>query len=222
VLNNEGIARGTMSNQLEHSINAGILPLYYLCAIAGLIIIVGCLWLLHAGKIYIDRETQQPIQFELPGFGKIRTQTPVLILFAFGGALLVTAILEGNKLQAQQNSITHPVVVRGRVKSNAYPVRVYAVRDQDDFGAAREFNMHIPSLQLPPEPYKIVYTIQGRVVKDVPVDMLNARPGRAGQLDLQVDEVEIAAPSDIPLPPPYYPGGKINEGITLQNFMGHR
>jgi hypothetical protein len=41
--------------------------LFFLSTIAGFVMIVGGMWLVYKEKIYIDRESKQPISIELPG-----------------------------------------------------------------------------------------------------------------------------------------------------------
>lgn len=61
-----------------------VLLLYVLCSVAGLIMVIGGIWLLAKQKIYIDHETQQPIEIELPGRIRFRANVPALALFVVG------------------------------------------------------------------------------------------------------------------------------------------
>ena len=54
-----------------------IIPLYYLCSVAGLVMVVGGIWLIYKEKIFIDRETKQITEIEIPGGWKFRTNIPV-------------------------------------------------------------------------------------------------------------------------------------------------
>jgi hypothetical protein len=62
----------------------GILVLNYLCVAAGLIMVIGGIWLLAKQKIYIDRETKQEIAIELPGNVRFRSNVPALAFFVCG------------------------------------------------------------------------------------------------------------------------------------------
>ncbi|MPZ17238.1 MAG: hypothetical protein GEV06_04905 [Luteitalea sp.] len=59
---------------------------YVSFVIAGLLILLGFIALL-AQKVYIDRETQQPVEVEIPMVGKLKTNVPALA-FLFGGLAL--------------------------------------------------------------------------------------------------------------------------------------
>lgn len=63
--------------------------LFLLCSVAGLIMVVGSLFLLWKGRIVLDHAGQQVSTIELPGGIKISTQFPVLIMFFLGVVLLV-------------------------------------------------------------------------------------------------------------------------------------
>jgi hypothetical protein len=56
---------------------------------AGIILLVGTLILLFKRTIYLDRETKQPVEMELPVFGKIKTQSPVIFIVLIGASLVL-------------------------------------------------------------------------------------------------------------------------------------
>lgn len=61
-----------------------IIPLYYFCSVAGLVMVVGGIWLIYKEKIFIDRETKQITEIEIPGGWKFRTNIPAMVLFVLG------------------------------------------------------------------------------------------------------------------------------------------
>ena len=63
--------------------------LFLLCSVSGLIMVVGSLFLLWRGRIYLDHKGEQVTQIELPMGIKFSTQVPVLVMFFFGVVLLV-------------------------------------------------------------------------------------------------------------------------------------
>jgi len=63
--------------------------LFLLCSVAGLIMVVGSLFLLWRGRIYLDHKGKQITQVELPMGIKFSTQFPVLVMFFFGVVLLI-------------------------------------------------------------------------------------------------------------------------------------
>jgi len=63
--------------------------LFLLCSVAGLIMVVGSLFLLWRGRIYLDHKGEQVTQIELPMGIKFSTQFPVLVMFFLGVVLLI-------------------------------------------------------------------------------------------------------------------------------------
>jgi len=63
--------------------------LFLLCSVSGLIMVVGSLFLLWRGRIYLDHKGEQVTQIELPMGIKFSTQFPVLVMFFLGVVLLV-------------------------------------------------------------------------------------------------------------------------------------
>jgi len=114
-------------------------PLYYLSAAGGLTMIVGGIWLIAKQKIYIDRETKQPTEIEIPIFGKLKTNTPALILFFLGLAGLWYPI---NALKSATKFLT----VEGNVKFPKYPVTVYAVVQEATLQNDGSYNVTVPDL----------------------------------------------------------------------------
>src|SRR5262249_35039978 len=66
-----------------------LLP-YYLCMLAGLIMIGAGIWLLAKGKIILDAKTGEPVfEAELPWKTKVKTNTPALAFFVLGFVPLI-------------------------------------------------------------------------------------------------------------------------------------
>ena len=72
--------------------------LYYVCAISGFILVLGSLFLIWKGRIYIDSETKQPTKIELPLGITLQTNLPVIAMFIFGAFLLAYPIREAKDL----------------------------------------------------------------------------------------------------------------------------
>ena len=81
---------------------------YLLIGVSVLLIVLGFIALLTQ-KIYIDKETNEPTEVEVPIVGKIRTNYPALI-FVFLGFSLAIVILERTSEQPQDEW-----TVRGRL-----------------------------------------------------------------------------------------------------------
>jgi hypothetical protein len=120
----------------------GILVLYWVCSISGLIMMAGGIWLIYKEKIYIDRETKQVTEVELPWLGKFRTNVPALVLFVIGLASLIYPIYQSKDLTKP----TQWVAIKGQVQSEAFPVYVYAVSNVDALRAPRTFKVEVPLL----------------------------------------------------------------------------
>lgn len=89
--------------------------LYYVCAIAGLVIVVGSLFLIWKGRIYIDAETNQVTKIELPLGIKLQTNLPVLATFIVGAFLLAFPIERIQELQKQQSQPGQSTRLVGRL-----------------------------------------------------------------------------------------------------------
>jgi len=125
-----------------------ITALYIACAAAGASIILGGIWLIYKQKIYIDSETKQPTEFDLPFFGKLKTNTPALGLFFFGCVLLIYPI------HKSQTSYLH---LQGSVVSQLHPVVVYAVVETRALENSGDFDLPMPALQAGNFTPEIVY-----------------------------------------------------------------
>jgi hypothetical protein len=64
----------------------------YLCSLAGLIMVIGGIWLLAKGKIMLDAKTGEVVDFDLPLLGKVKTNAPILGLFLIGSIPLIYPI----------------------------------------------------------------------------------------------------------------------------------
>jgi hypothetical protein len=64
-------------------IDNNVLPLYYLSSLAGLVMVIGGIWLLNNRKIYIDSQSKQVTEIEIPMMGKFN-QRPRALHFCFG------------------------------------------------------------------------------------------------------------------------------------------
>lgn len=109
--------------------------LFLLCSVAGLIMVIGSLFLLWKGRIYLD-DKGNPTQIELPMGIKFSTQVPVLVMFFFGVVLLIYPPYYFGKTYHDANlcpdkafhnrQFPEMVAVTGNVFSPT-PIDVYAV-----------------------------------------------------------------------------------------------
>lgn len=146
-------------------LDSSVIPLFYLSSLAGLFMVVGGIWLLYKEKIYIDSESKQVTEIELP-IGKFKTNLPALVLFALGFIPLIYPI-------TQCTDVLSELRLKGRVEGNAFPVQVYAVIRTDSLNGPGDFNLRVPEL----EGYKILYVVPGEPVVDYQPDVREAKRG---------------------------------------------
>src|SRR6476646_7156759 len=96
---------------------------------AGILLVIGTMFLLFARRIYLDAETKQPITFKLPLMGEISTQAPVLILIAIGAFMVVYPL---SKASADMVTLEGDVDTGGK-SVNVVVVAVPAYEHHQDF-----------------------------------------------------------------------------------------
>ncbi len=145
-----------------------IIPLYYLSSIAGLIMVAGGIWLLYKQKIYIDRESKEVTEIETP-IGKFKTNIPALVLFALGFVPLIYPIVKSA-------GFAQEIRIKGSVRSNAFPVQVYAIIESDSLVQDGEFSLKVPILANIGKEYKILY-LAGKIVLEDRADLETKEKG---------------------------------------------
>ncbi len=146
-------------------LDSSVIPLYYLSSLAGLVMVVGGIWLLYKEKIYIDSESKQVTEIELP-IGKFKTNLPALVLFALGFIPLIYPM-------TQCSGMLSELRLKGRIEGDAFPVQVYAVVRTDSLNGPGDFSLRVPEL----EDYKILYVVPGEPVVDYQPDVSAAKSG---------------------------------------------
>jgi hypothetical protein len=138
------------------------LGLYYLPCLAGFVMVVGGMWLIWKEKIYIDRETKQPIEIELPIIGKLKTNVPALALFVIGFVLCIYPMLK--------NPPPPELQLQGEVTNDKdYPFEVYAAIAAESVKNRRTFSLSVPPLAGNREEYKLLYVTEDNRVWEEPV-----------------------------------------------------
>jgi len=140
--------------------------------------IVGGIWLIYKQKIYIDRETKQVTEIDIPLFGKLKTNVPALVLFALGFVPLLYPI---------SRSQTQYVKVHGSVVSSVRPVTVYAVVETQVVENGETFSLPIPLLQSADYTPKVLYVLGAS--QDVFGDLLDTQQQRKGVIDLREKQI---------------------------------
>ncbi|HEX9629822.1 MAG TPA: hypothetical protein VF961_07375 [Pyrinomonadaceae bacterium] len=168
--------------------------LFLLCSVAGLIMVVGSLFLLWKGRIVLDHAGQQVSQIDLPGGIKISTQFPVLIMFFLGVVLLVYPPYYFGKTYHDANLCPNPALHSMQfpemveVTSNVHsptPIDVYAVVGWQD--RAR----NSVTFQLPYKKgglYRLLYSDgRGGVIPSDPFTLEDLKPRTLR--DIQIESI---------------------------------
>jgi hypothetical protein len=113
--------------------------LLVLAQAAGVVLLIGTLILLFSRRIYLDRVTHEAIEVEMPFLGKLRTQSPVIVLILIAGGLVLYPVKIGT-----DRVVTAPI--EGQLDHPLPDVRVYVVpnrytADVDDTGA---YHLDVP------------------------------------------------------------------------------
>jgi hypothetical protein len=125
--------------------------LYYLCAISGLVLVLGSLILIGKGRIYIDAETKKVTHIELPFGIRLTSNAPVLIMFLFGSFLLAFPIYQIKDIQknaiVQQECKSKRIYLTGKFEwPEPLQVYVYAA-DPHNSVASEEISVEVPLMQ---------------------------------------------------------------------------
>jgi hypothetical protein len=163
------------------------LALYYMCSVAGVVMIVGGIWLIYKQKIYIDRESKQPVEINTP-LGNFKSNYPALTLFALGFVPLIYPIYSLNTLVGYVKVDT--VRIRGPVETSAYPALVYAARAQDSLTKNGEFRVPVPYIGN--DDYRLLLVVNGRVFDEARVPD-RVKPGEDIRVEFRPITVEQSA-----------------------------
>jgi hypothetical protein len=137
--------------------------LLFMTEIAGLVMVVGGMWLIYKEKIYIDKESNQPVEIKLPGNFSFKSNYPALALFVLGFVPLIYPLQEFSKLTE------YPRVVRVKLKgvpdTNAYPALVYAsIAPSAVTQKGDSFSVPVPFIGKGDEEYKVLLVANDHVL----------------------------------------------------------
>ncbi|HEX2492340.1 MAG TPA: hypothetical protein VHK24_01105, partial [Steroidobacter sp.] len=114
---------------------------------------LGSLFLLWKGQIYLDRETKQVIEIELPFNIKLRSNIPVLALVLIGGMLLIYSATQGAKIHEE-------VTVDGDLSGSSSRIELYASVASITLPSGGPFSLSVPVTH-PGRKYMLLYAIDG-------------------------------------------------------------
>jgi hypothetical protein len=140
--------------------------LFQVAQLAGCSLLVGTLILLFKRRVYLDRETGQPSEIDLPLFGKLKTQSPVIIL------ILVAAFLVIYPMQLRSTRAEFGTV-EGDIQAGDESVTVTIVpvpRYQEVVDSNGHFSLAIP-LDSQENKYRAKFVVGKRIMLDVGFDL---------------------------------------------------
>src|SRR5262245_5466137 len=128
--------------------------LFLMTESAGFVMVVGGMWLIYTQKIYIDKESNQPIEIKLHGDFSFKSNYPALALFVLGFVPLIYPF------QQVSNLPDYPRVVRvkltGVPNTAVYPALVYAsVAPSAVTQDGERFTVPVPFIGKGDEEYKV-------------------------------------------------------------------
>jgi hypothetical protein len=161
--------------------------LFFLTALAGFVMIAGGMWLIYKEKIYIDRESNKPIEVKLPGNFSFSSNYPALALFALGFFPLVYPFHELPLLT--KYILVRNVKIKGAIQSDAYPALVYAARTPYPVEKTEEgFNFAVPVIN-GDEEYRVLLIVNGHVI-----DSQTVAPTASDEMLVQFKPLIVDAP----------------------------
>jgi hypothetical protein len=147
--------------------------LFILCSLAGLVMVMGSIFLLWKGRIYLDNKGKSVSKVELPLGIKFGTQFPVLIMFLFGVFLLIFPVYYAKNicpnLPLHAKRFPEMVKVTGKVKT-PIPVNVYAVIAEQPMTRDNVI-FNVPFVK--DVPYRIMYSGKDGVIGPIDVFSLD-------------------------------------------------
>ena len=168
--------------------------LFYMVAASGVFMIVGGIWLIYKEKIFIDRESSQPIEVSSP-LGTFKSNYPALALFALGFFPLVYPIYSINNLHDFVR--VHTVRIKGPVHASAYPVLIYAARAQDAVTSDGDFQVPVPYLDSYDNDYKILLVVNNHVIDEARAER-GAKAGASDPIEVNFKPIVLESPNYVP------------------------
>jgi hypothetical protein len=103
---------------------------YIFSSTTGLVTVAGSLLLLWRGRIFLDKQTNQPTSFEVSNWIKFSSQSPVLGMLLLGVVLLIYPVYQAKNVcvnpALHKLRIPEIVTITGQVKTDV-PTDLYAI-----------------------------------------------------------------------------------------------
>ena len=146
---------------------------------AGVFLLVATIILIARRTIYIDASTKAPIEFEFPIIGKVKSQTPAIVIFLIGAALVVFPLTMSRSEEA---------TIEGAITSSGTPLTMVVVAvphyEQTLAAGGGRFSRPLPLLR-DKVSYKVKFIADGVVFQEqeaelkgnkIRVDPVNYQP----------------------------------------------
>jgi hypothetical protein len=117
---------------------------------------LGSLFLLWRGRIYLDRETKQVVEIELPLGIKVKSSIPVLALILIGGGLVMYSASEASKIGEE-------VTVTGDLTGSTSEIKLYASVQSLGLPRGDKFSLRVP-MPYPNRDYMLLYIVNGSLL----------------------------------------------------------
>ncbi len=143
--------------------------LEHICQFAGILTIVGAMFLIFKQKIYLDAQTKKVMYVELPKVGKLQTNAPALAVIVLGFAAVVYPV--------HLSHTTYLTVEQDVESESLATVNAYAVSKQATVGNDKHLTISFPNL--PDDDYTrhLVFHV-GNQFWEQNVDLKTARHGK--------------------------------------------
>jgi hypothetical protein len=148
-----------MATPADHSL------ILVLTAVSGAVVLLTTMLLIAMRRIYIDKETNQPTEFDFPLLGKMKTQTPALFLIAVGGILSAYSSYEAAELWKESIMATVPGTLDGEVQLDGAKATVLVLAVPTQYENARQSSgkFSLPVRLLPNSDYQVKYEVDQQV-----------------------------------------------------------
>jgi len=131
--------------------------------LAGVVLLISTMLLIGMRRIYIDSQTKQPTEFEIPLVGKVKTQAPALVLIAAGVLLIAYAVRESKSPTIQPGTLEGDLEL-GNAQATVLVLTIPAPY-QNSREVSGKFSLAVPLI--PGADYQVKYEIDRRIF---PVD----------------------------------------------------
>jgi hypothetical protein len=141
--------------------------LLVICQAGGIFLLISVMLLVGLRRIYFDAETKQPIEFEIPLLGKIRTQAPAFAIIAVGAGMVALPLSKMHEDLA---------VLNGEISTGGKSVSVLIVptpQYQVTTDASGPFTVTVPIL--PDASYRVKFLVDKQIIDDQPATLEHHR-----------------------------------------------